>query len=388
MAAESLGHDAKTREFCRRFVQRAFRRPLTDAQRQLYIDRRFQGAPDLDTAVRRVVLFALVSPRFLYVPSDDAPPAVASRLALSMWDSLPDDVLRHAAASGHLATDGQLRQQARRMLADPRAATKLRLFFLQWMKVETPPDLAKDPQAYAAFDAAIAADLRTSLKMFVEGVMWDKASDFRRLLLADDTYMNGRLAAYYGVKLPAGADFQKVAFEPDQRAGILSHPYLMAVFAHAADSSPIHRGVFIARGVLGLALRPPPMAIAPVAADLQPTLTTRQRVELQTRPEACQTCHATINPLGFALEQFDASGRLRQQERGRPVDASGSLPRTRRPGAEIHRRAGAGRVAGRQRRGASGVHRTVVPLPGEAAGAGLRAADACGDQTSLRFQRV
>ncbi len=270
-----------------------------------------------------MVLLALVSPRFLYVPTDNAPQAVASRLALTLWDSLPDDALRQTAAAGHLATGEQLRQQARRMLADSRTANKLRLFFLQWMKVETPPELTKDPKSYAAFDAAVATDLRTSLKMFVEDVVWNKASDFRQLLLSDDTYLNGRLAAYYGVKMPAGADFQKVAFEPGQRAGILSHPYLMAVFAHPADTSPIQRGVFITRGVLGLALRPPPMAIAPLAAELQPTLTTRQRVELQTRPEACQSCHATINPLGFALEQFDASGRLRRQEKGRPIDATG-----------------------------------------------------------------
>ncbi len=167
------------------------------------------------------------------------------------------------------------------MLADPRARTKLRLFFLQWMKVETPPELSKDPKSFKAFDASIATDLRTSLKMFVENVMWDKASDFRQLLLADYTFMNDRLAGYYGQKLPASTEsqkteFQKVVFEPDQRAGILSHPYLMAVFAHAADTSPIHRGVFISRGVLGLALRPPPMAIAPIAAELQPTMTTRR----------------------------------------------------------------------------------------------------------------
>jgi cytochrome c553 len=333
LADEKPGHDEKTRDFCRRLVERAFRRPLTDAQRQLYIDRRFLHAPDLDTAVRRVILLALVSPRFLYVPSDDGQQAAASRLALEMWDSMPDDALRKAAAAGKLATDGQIRAQARRMLADPRARTKLRLFFLQWMKVESPPELSKDPKTFTAFDAAIAADLRTSLKMFVEDVMWDKASDFRQLLLADYTFMNDRLASYYGQKLPASsdtqkADFQKVIFEPEQRAGILSHPYLMAVFAHAADTSPILRGVFISRGVLGLALHPPPEAIAPLAAELQPMMTTRERVELQTRPEACQSCHATINPLGFALERFDASGRLRQQEKGRPINAAGAY-RTR-----------------------------------------------------------
>jgi hypothetical protein len=323
LADDKPGHDEKTREFCRKFVERAFRRQLTDAQRQLYVDRRFEGAPDLDTAVRRVILFTLISPRFLYVPADDGPQATASRLALEMWDSLPDDTLRQAAAAGKLVTDEQIRAQARRMLADPRAHTKLRLFFLQWMKVESPPELSKDPKTFSAFDAAVASDLRTSLKLFIENVMWDKASDFRQLLLANYTYMNDRVASYYGQKLPAGADFEKVVFEPDQRAGILSHPYLMAVFAHAADTSPIHRGVFISRGVLGLALRPPPEAIAPLAAELQPSMTTRERVELQTRPEACQSCHATINPLGFALERFDASGRLRRQEKGRPINVSG-----------------------------------------------------------------
>jgi hypothetical protein len=324
LAEESLGHDQKTRKFCEQFVERAFRHPLSDRERELYIDHRFRNAPDLETAVRRVVMLALASPRFLYVSNGSDPFETAARLALVLWDSLPDQRLWDAASAGRLAKPEQIRAQAQRMVADPRARAKLRLFFLQWLKVETPPDLAKDPKAYGAFDVATATDLRTSLMLFLDEVMWSEASDFRRLLTADYVYMNGRLAAYYRQKLPPEADFQKVAFEPQQRAGVLSHPYLMAAFAHAAVSSPIHRGLFIARGVLGLALRPPPMAIAPLSPDLQPTLTTRQRVELQTRPEACQSCHATINPLGFALERFDAAGRLRQEEKGRPVDASGS----------------------------------------------------------------
>ena len=324
LAEESLGHDQQTRKFCERFVERAFRHPLTDHERELYIGRRFRNVPELESAVRRVVMLALVSPRFLYLSNAGDAYDTAARLALVLWDSLPDQRLLEAAAAGRLATPEQIRAQAQRMLADPRARAKLRLFFLQWLKVETPPDLAKDPQDYGTFDAAIATDLRASLELFLDDVMWSDASDFRQLLTADCVYMNGRLAGYYRQNLPAEADFQKVAFEPQQRAGILSHPYLMAVFAHTAASSPIHRGLFIARGVLGLVLRPPPMAIAPLSPDLQPTLTTRQRVELQTRPDACQTCHATINPLGFALERFDAAGRLRQQEKGRPIDASGS----------------------------------------------------------------
>lgn len=324
LAKESPGQDGQTRAFCQRFVERAIRHPLTEQQRQVYIDRRFRNVPDLETAVRRVVMLTLVSPRFLYVANGGDAFDTATRLSLAMWDSLPDQRLIEAASAGRLATREQIGAEAQRMLADPRCHAKLRLFFLQWLKVERPPDLAKDPNAFRTFDAATANDLRTSLLLFLDDVMWSKESDFRQLLTAEFVYMNGRLAGYYRQDLPPAADFQKVVFERQQRAGVLSHPYLMAAFAHTAASSPIHRGVFLARGVLGLALRPPPMAIAPLSPDLQPTMTTRERVELQTRAEACQTCHATINPLGFALERFDASGRLRQEEKGRPIDASGS----------------------------------------------------------------
>ena len=342
MADQSVGHDREARALCERFVAQAFRHPLSERERQLYIERRFRDVPDLDTAVRRAVIMALLSPRFLYVSNAGDAHAAAARLSLALWDSLPDQPLLEAAAGGHLVTPEQIRSQARRMLADPRARAKLRLFFLQWLKVESPPDLAKDPQAFGGFDAATAADLRTSLELFLDNVMWSEASDFRQILASSDVFLNGRLARYYGQSLPADADFQKVAFEPQERAGVLTHPYLMAAFAHTAASSPIHRGVFLARGVLGVGLRPPPMAIAPLSPDLQPTLTTRQRVELQTRPEACQSCHGIINPLGFALERFDATGRLRQQEKGRPIDSSGQyLTRDGR----LVRFAGAGELA-------------------------------------------
>ncbi len=329
LADEKLGRDSKTREFCGNFVRQAFRRPLTDREKEVYIEHRFTTSPDLDTAVRRVVMMTLKSPRFLYIePRGDSFDA-AARLSLALWDSVPDRLLQEAAAAGRLVTRDQIEKQCRRMLNDPRTKAKLHLFFLQWLKVETAPDLTKDPTAFQAFDASMAADLRTSLELFVDDVAWSDSSDFRQLILADYTYMNGRLAGYYQQTLSGGtqqsrSEFQKVTFEPQERAGILSHPYLMAAFAHSAATSPIHRGVFIARGVLGLALRPPPMAIAPLSPDLQPSLTTRQRVELQTQPDACQSCHATINPLGFALEKFDASGRLRKEEKGHTINATGS----------------------------------------------------------------
>ena len=124
--------------------------------------------------------------------------------------------------------------------------------------------------------------------------------------------------------MPADAPFQKVRIDDGQRAGVMAHPYLLATFAYSATSSPIHRGVFLSRGVLGRALRPPPEAAAPLAPDLHPSLSTRERVALQTSPAACMTCHGMINPLGFPLERFDAVGRYRAEEKGKPIDARGS----------------------------------------------------------------
>jgi cytochrome c553 len=323
--------ERRVRDFCGRFAERAFRRPLTPAQKKLYVDRPFKGARDLEAAVRRVVLLVLNSPHFLYpeVGGGLDGYGVASRLSLGLWDSLPDRELLEAAAAGRLATRDQVARQAERMLADPRAREKLRGFFLRWLKVDPVPDLAKDPKRFPGFDSAVASDLRTSLDLSLDDAAWGKAGDFRQLLLADSVYLNGRLARFYGVNLPADAPFQKVALDPGRRAGVLSHPYLMAAFAYTDASSPIHRGVFLARGVLGVSLRPPPEANAPLAPDLHPGLSTRERVTLQTRPQACQTCHGVINPLGFTLEHFDAVGRYRDREKDRPIDATGSY-QTRR----------------------------------------------------------
>jgi hypothetical protein len=330
---DAADRPARLRDFCLRFAERAFRRPLRDEQKSRYVDRPFASARDVETAVKRAVLFILKSPRFLYREIGGGRDAydVASRLSFALWDSLPDAELLQAAASNRLATREQVIQQVKRMLPDPRTHAKLRQFFLQWLKVDSAPDLAKDPAHFPEFDRAAASDLRTSLELFLEDVLWSDASDFRQLLLADYLYLNGRLARLYGSDLPADASFQKVSQKPSERAGLLTHPYLMAAFAYTATSSPIHRGVFLSRNVLGRSLRPPPEAFTPLPADLHPKLTTRERVALQTRPQACQTCHNMINPLGFTLENFDAIGRFRDKEKDRPIDATGSYQTLKGP---------------------------------------------------------
>jgi hypothetical protein len=248
---------------------------------------------------------------------------VASRLSFGLWDAPPDAELLKAAASGELATREQVSRQAERMLGDLRAHAKLRAFFLQWLKVDQPPDLAKDARQFPGFDQPFVSDLRTSLDLFLEDVAWGPSSDFRQLLLSESLFVNGRLARAYGVDLPADAPFQKVSMVPGERAGVLTHPYLLATFAYTSTSSPIHRGVFLARNVLGLSLRPPPEAFTPLPPGLHPDLTTRERVSLQTRPQSCQSCHGVINPLGFTLEHYDAIGRYRDKDNGKPIDATG-----------------------------------------------------------------
>lgn len=318
---------AKLRQFCGRFVERAFRRPLGPEEQALYVDRPFtESGDDLELAVKRVILLTLQSPRFLYPEVGQRPDAyrTAARLALILWDSQPDAALLAAAAAGQLATPEQVAGQAHRLLADPRATAKLREFLFTWLKLDQPHDLVKDAKRFPGFDEALAADLRTSLELFLDDFLAAPTPDFRRLLLADETYLNGRLARFYGVDLPPDAPFTKVRFEPDRRSGVLTHPYILAVQAYAAESSPIHRGVFVARGLLGLTIRPPQDAFTPLEPDLHPDLTTRERVILQTKPAACATCHGVMNPFGFALENFDAVGRYRTHDRNKPVDATGS----------------------------------------------------------------
>jgi hypothetical protein len=338
----------KLRQFARMFAERAIRRPLSPELETLFIERPFADAPDLDAALKRSLLLVLGSPRFLFreaaatagASADDGF-ATAARLSFGLWDSIPDQQLRDAAARNQLATAKQVRAQAERMVNDRRTRAKVRDFLFTWLRLDQGPEIVKDTTRFSEFSTEIAADMRTSLELFLDDAVWGTAaagdraatrSDFRRLFLDDEVYVNGRLGPFLGVSLRPDAPFRRVRLDDGRRAGVLSHPYMASVLSYAGSTSPIHRGVFLARGVLGNVLKPPTEAIAPLAPDLHPTLSTRERVTLQTSSVACQTCHTMINPLGFALEEFDPVGRHRTAERRgdieKPIDASGSyLPR-------------------------------------------------------------
>lgn len=327
--ADAPDRDAKLKAFCEKFASRAFRRPLTAEQKKMYIDDQFAAAADSLMAVKRVILLVIKSPRFLYPDLGPAKPddySVASRLALSMWDSLPDKTLREAAESGKLHTEQQVADQIRRMMNDDRVKFKIRGFFEHWLAMEAAEEISKDKKTYPDFSDEIIADSRESLQRFVESVVWSEKSDFRELLLADYLYLNPRLAKFYGAPTPKGDDFERIAIDPQQRAGIFTHPYLLSAFAYTKNTSPIKRGVFLTRNVMGRYLKPPPKAIAFPDDKFPADLTMREKVTQLTREETCMVCHAVINPIGFSLENYDAVGRYRTRDNNKPVDPATDYP--------------------------------------------------------------
>lgn len=314
---------AKLKDFAKRFVEAAFRRPLDDEQGKLFVDHHFDTAKTPDLAVKRTVLLALKSPRLLYpVLANDGKTddfAAASQLALALWDSIPDSQLARSAAEGKLKTKDQIAAASRRMVADPRAKAKLRGFFQHWLELERAENSQKDPQAFPGFDGTMLADLRESLWRFLEDVVWSDASDYRQLVSADWLWLNERLGKYYG-KDVKGAEFQRVSFDSKQRAGIITHPYLLALHSYSRASSPIHRGVFLSRNVVGLSLKNPSVAVSFDNQKFDPTLTMREKVTQLTKGAACSVCHSMINPFGFSLEHYDAVGRWRTQDNNKPVN--------------------------------------------------------------------
>jgi hypothetical protein len=314
----------KFREFALRFAEAAFRRPLDETQRANLIDTSFAKAASPGLAVKRVVLRALKSPYFLYPESSTLAGAdaftTAASLALTLWDSLPDAALWKAAVEGKLSTPEQVRNQAQRMILDPRARAKMDQFLDVWLETERTETATKDSQVFPEFDDALKADLRTSLKLFLDEVIWGERSDYRELLLAPHLWINDRLARHYGAPAEGGSSFRKMVLPQGERAGVLTHPYLLSGLAYSRTSSPIHRGVFLCRTILGVALKNPSIAASFEDAKFDPSLTMREKVTSLTKNGACAGCHALINPLGFTLENFDTLGRWQTVDNHKPVD--------------------------------------------------------------------
>ena len=315
---------AKAQQFGKHFAERAFRRPLTVEEEQLFVRSRFTADKPATDSIKEVVLLALKSPRFLYPDLGQADGhAVAARLALGLWDSLPDDELLQAAEAGRLDTPSQARQQALRMLRDPRTKAKLRAAFHHWLGLDHAGEIAKDTERYPGYDKQLEADLRTSLNLFLDEVIWRTAgADFRKLLHATHLPLNERLAGFYQAQRVGQLGGFAPAFFDHDRAGLLTHPYLLSLYSYHNSTSPIHRGVFVTRRVLGRSLKAPPDAVEFNDEAFPTDLTMREKVTQLTKADACMNCHGIINPLGFTLERFDGIGRMRETEMGRPINTT------------------------------------------------------------------
>lgn len=314
----------QVKKWCSLWVSAALRRSLSDEDKTRFIDAHFKPDTPIEIGIKKVCLMVLTSPEFQYpatVGTTDE--KNIARLALAFWDSLPDPWMLERAAKQEAHTPEQLRPMIDQMLKDQRFERKLERFYLEWLGVHASKDLSKSKERFAMFDQALESDLRLSLEMLLEE--YSKGDvDVRGLLRTDSIYLNGRLASVFGGGLSAEAPFQKVSMPLERAAGVLSHPYVQSYYAYHDSGSPIHRGVFLARRILGRTLRPPVDAIVPISEETAPGLTTRERVAKQTSGAMCQSCHRVINPLGFVFENYDAIGRYRADESGKPIDASGS----------------------------------------------------------------
>lgn len=329
----------KLKKFAATFAETAFRRPLTTEEKPLYVDSHFTSAKTPEMAVKRVVLLALKSPRFLYpAVTENSPPDdwdIAARLALALWDSLPDKKLAQAAAEKKLRTRDQLKPHVWRMMQDPRTKAKLHGFFHHWLELEHAENTSKDLAVFPGFDQSVLAELRRSLLKFIDDVVWSQKSDYRELLQADYLLLNDKLAKFYGKEVK-GQELQPVSFDPKERAGIVTHPYLLSSLAYSKQTSPIHRGVFLSRNVVGVPIKPPPMAVTFDESHFDPTLTMREKITELTRNQSCMSCHNTINALGFSLENYDAIGRWRTVDNKKPVNPVTEFAPDEGPAVRFH----------------------------------------------------
>lgn len=322
------------RRFVERFGARAFRRPLSSAEVDAFA-RFFEEGPSanqFDVTLQLVIMAMLQSPQFLYRPelgepsrSGDglSPYETASRLSYFLWATMPDEALFAAAAEDRLRTPSDLATQVDRMLADPKARRGILDFHRQWLDFDLIDRVTKREEE--TFDPAFRRSIRQSAEHF----LWDlfeNEGTVSTFMTSTRVFADARVAAVYGIAPPA-RDFDPVSAPAGERAGILTHPIVLATHGYAEYPSPVLRGVFLMSRLLCAPPQPPPPGIPQVTPDHggpDAPRTNREAYAAVTRGAGCDFCHSVINPLGFAFETYDTMGRYRTTDNELPVDASGS----------------------------------------------------------------
>ena len=319
--------------FCKQFAELAFRKPLSPQLERLYVTNHFETPKlNLRESTKRSIVLILKSPRFLYLDlatnkedQSNKKDASAYMLARVYWDSVPNKELLDAQRNNSLKDKPSINRLLDRALDDKRARIKLENFFVHYLKLNGLHNLEKDAELFKGFDHALAEDLKRSLRLQVNDLVWNRNGGLKELFSTQTIFANDRVREFYGLEAaedaPSIGGFSESKFPGGN--GVLTHPLIMSGFAYNKSSSPIHRGVFVAKSIIGRRLNPPPDTFPPFDGEIAKTWTTREKVAFQTKPDNCQRCHGLINNLGFAFEEFDAVGKTRAKDNQKPVDTKG-----------------------------------------------------------------
>jgi mono/diheme cytochrome c family protein len=323
-------------------ARRAFRRPVTKADMQppleLYREERTAGG-DFDAGIRGGLARILTSPAFLF-RSEQSPInlragaahrvtdlELASRLSFFLWSSIPDDELLNQAIAGRLRRPGALEAQVRRMIADPRADALMTAFTGQWLQLRNLDKVTPDLLLFPDFDDNVRQALRRETELLFASLVRENRSALD-LLDADYTFVNERLARHYGIPRVYGSHFRRVPVTDPNRRGLLGHASILSMTAAANRTSPVLRGKYVISNLLNTPPLPPPAAVPDLeeSAHKDRPSTVREQLERHRGSPVCASCHRNIDPVGFALENFDAVGQWRTATReGLPIDAAGVL---------------------------------------------------------------
>lgn len=323
------------------FADEAWRRPPSPDELARLCDLASAAAEGSDplTGLREAFTAVLCSPHFLFIVEASlgedgvkplTPRQLATRLALFLWSALPDTALLEVAARGGLEDEAVLRDQVRRMLADDRSRGLAEDFGLQWLDLRNfSQRVAPDATTFPEFDPRLAADVREEVVRVVHRVFRDDRS-LLELIDAPETPLTPRLAAHYGLTVPAASDadgWVNVSLADRRRGGVLTTAAVLAGTSYPRRTSPVLRGQWVLHQVLGARVPPPPPGVPPLDEEgaVATARTLRQRLEAHRVDPTCASCHDRMDPLGFGLENYDAIGRWRTEDGGLPIDASGSL---------------------------------------------------------------
>jgi mono/diheme cytochrome c family protein len=321
-------------------ARRAFRRPVSPEElgRLVAFYRSGRGEGTFEHGIELTLRAILASPKFVFRVETDPPQAapgstyrlgdleLASRLSFFLWSSIPDDELVAVAASGRLKDPVVFEQQVRRMLADERAETLVTNFAAQWLYLRNLRGFEPDKNSFPDFDDNLRQAFERETELFFTSIIREDRSVLD-LMTADYTFVNERLARHYGIPHVYGSHFRRVPVTDDARRGLLGQGSILMVTSHADRTSPVVRGKWILDNLLGTPPLPPPPDVPPLKPtqdDGQPH-SLRERMEEHRANPACASCHKVMDPLGFALENFDAVGAWRNADEGAPIDASGQL---------------------------------------------------------------